>query len=78
MSVTVRLYAGARAAAGTGQVQLAAGDVAEVLAQLAGRFGPPLARVLPVCTLLVDGARVAEGPIADGCVLEVLPPFAGG
>lgn len=78
MSVTVRLYAGARAAAGTGEVQVAAGEVQGVLAELTERF-EALARVLPACTLLVDGERVeAPARLADHAVLEVLPPFAGG
>ncbi|MGI8867455.1 MAG: MoaD/ThiS family protein [Mycobacteriales bacterium] len=78
---TVRFYAGARDAAGVAErdVDLEPGaTVAEVLAT----FGdaPALARVLPRCSLLLDGVAVRSPAlrVAAGSCLDVLPPFAGG
>lgn len=85
--VTVRYWAGARAAAGLAEEAVAfpvtAGEAAsptvgDVLAQVSARH-TALAAVLGVCALLVDGHRVDPGdPAPVGDVLEVLPPFAGG
>ena len=77
--VTVRYWAGARAAAGVETEQVPAtrtvGDLADALA--AAR--PALAPVLAVCTLLLDGRAATPGAtVAPGSVVEVLPPFAGG
>ena len=75
--VTVRYWAGARAAAGRDDERLTAGSTDELVRALSVRA--ELARVLSVSSLLVDG-RVVHGdvPLADGQVVEVLPPFAGG
>lgn len=79
----VRYFAGARAAAGRAEdvVDVEPGAVVEdVLGRLAARHGPELARVLPACSLLLDEIAVRDRsvPVADGSVLDVLPPFAGG
>lgn len=79
--VTVRLFAGARAAAGTPQavVGVAAGaTLADVLAALVDQHGG-VARVLPACSFLLDGvsARPAAA-VGSGRVVDVLPPFSGG
>lgn len=86
MPVTVRFFAGARAAAGVAEERHDAADVAALLAAVLRRRGAAradLARVLSVCSLLVDGAPVGRRPhaqvlLAGGEVVEVLPPFAGG
>lgn len=79
--VTVRLFAAARAAAGHDRVDAAPGMLADVLAELTGRF-PDLASVLPRCSFLIDEVAVhgdrATIPVPDGSSLDVLPPFAGG
>lgn len=77
-NVTVRFWAGARAAAGHDEEELQAGAVGDVVQQLARRDAG-LAEVLAVSSLLVDGlvARPSQ-TLADGDVVEVLPPFAGG
>ncbi|HEX6917404.1 MAG TPA: MoaD/ThiS family protein [Phycicoccus sp.] len=77
--VTVRYWAGARAAAGveTETVPGAAtvGELVDVLATAR----PALAPVLAVASLLVDGrAGSGRDPIPPGALVEVLPPFAGG
>ncbi|MBK6886592.1 MAG: MoaD/ThiS family protein [Tetrasphaera sp.] len=77
-SVTVRYWAGARAAAGTDSDLLPAGTVADVRAEAVRRH-PDLAPVAPLCVVLVDGIAGAEGdPVNPGALVEFLPPFAGG
>ncbi|HET7302941.1 MAG TPA: MoaD/ThiS family protein [Segeticoccus sp.] len=77
-SVTVRYWAGARAAAGVDREQLRGGTVAEVL-DAAVRAHPALRDVIPASSVLNDGRTAAPGEqLAAGAVLEVLPPFAGG
>jgi molybdopterin converting factor small subunit len=79
VKVTVRYFAGARAAAGVPEETVDAATVGDLIAHLATR-GEPLARVLSVCSYLVDGlaARDHDAPLRDGATVDVLPPFAGG
>jgi molybdopterin converting factor small subunit len=80
---TIRYWAAARAAAGTENETFHATTLAEALdAARAGR-GPEFARVLSVCSCLIDGDPVglrdpASVELLDGATVEVLPPFAGG
>ena len=86
-TVTVRYWAGARAAAGTAQDVF---DLAEIttLADVVRRVleahpEPQMAKVVAVCSVLVGdrpaGTRAPEDvPIEPGDVVELLPPFAGG
>jgi sulfur-carrier protein len=79
----VRYFAGAKAAAGTNEetVQLATGATfRDLVADLAGRHGDALTRVLTACSFLLDGVAVRDQGIAlpDGSGIDVLPPFAGG
>jgi molybdopterin synthase sulfur carrier subunit len=82
VTITVRYFAGARAAAGTEAETIAvAGDVplTALVGQLAGRHGDDLARVLAAASFLIDetaGDRDRTVPV--GSVVDVLPPFAGG
>jgi sulfur-carrier protein len=78
--VTVRYFAGAKSAAGIGEEQVAAADVAELKAVLGQRHGPVLDKVLSASTLLVDGlaAKDPATVLPAGVTVEVLPPFAGG
>lgn len=76
--VTVRYWAGARAAAGVAQEQRPPGSVADVLAAAAADH-PDLVPVLAVASTLLDGLSVGPDARAEaGSLLEVLPPFAGG
>ncbi|HET8617219.1 MAG TPA: MoaD/ThiS family protein [Actinomycetales bacterium] len=76
--VTVRYWAGARAAAGFDEEQLSAASVHELVAGLSRR-STELAGVLALSSLLIDGQVVrTDAPLSDGQTLEVLPPFAGG
>nr|WP_322633602.1 MoaD/ThiS family protein [Glycomyces albidus] len=78
--VTVRYFAGAKAAAGRAEEQVDAADVGELTAVLADRHGPALGKVLSASTLLVDGLAAKDPATAlpAGVTVEVLPPFAGG
>lgn len=78
--VTVRFWAGARAAAGTDSATAAAPTTVGLLAADLVERHPGLAAVLPVCSVLVDGLASSspEDVVPTGATVEVLPPFAGG
>jgi molybdopterin converting factor small subunit len=84
VAVIVRFWAAARSAAGTTESEYDDADsLADLLAALADRHGPGLAKVLGVASYLVDsqpvGRRDPAGvAVPPGSVVEVLPPFAGG
>ncbi|MPY77216.1 MAG: MoaD/ThiS family protein [Actinophytocola sp.] len=83
MSVHVRYYASARAAAGTESETLslpADADLAAALDAMRARHDTALARVLTAASFLVDEVAVRRhsAPLHDGVQLDVLPPFAGG
>ena len=83
VTVTVRYFAAARAAAGVHSERLevvADGSVRLVLQAATERHGAPLARVLQRCSYLLDEVAVHGDltPVTDGQTLDVLPPFAGG
>lgn len=76
--VTVRYWAGARAAAGVATDSVPGTSVREVLGS-AEALRPALRPVFAVATFLVDGAAARlDDPVPLGATLEVLPPFAGG
>ena len=78
--VTVRDFAGARAAVGVDTESREAGSLEELVRQMAGEHGEKLERVLTACSFLVDGtqARDPGAALPPGAVVDVLPPFAGG
>ena len=87
-TVTVRYWAGARAAAGTAEDAFDV-DADLSLAELVGRVlerhpGDRMARTVAVCSVLLgDQPGPLAGPrapssYAPGSVVELLPPFAGG
>ena len=82
--VTVRYWAAAKHAAGAEEDTLQAGTLAEALAAaVARRPAPEFRAVLARSSFLVDGeqagGRAAEAvALAEGSVIEVLLPFAGG
>ena len=83
LTVTVRYFAGAKAAAGSAAETLtlpAGTTVAELVAAVAADHGEALTRVLSASSLLLDGLAVheREDPLPGGATLDVLPPFAGG
>jgi molybdopterin synthase sulfur carrier subunit len=81
--VTVRYFAGAKAAAGAASesVSVPAGTtVDDLVSALAADHGEALARVLAAAGFLLDEVAVRDRStvVPDGAVLDVLPPFAGG
>jgi molybdopterin synthase sulfur carrier subunit len=89
-AITVRYWAGARAAAGTAEDVLeadaAAGELtlADVIARVLELHpGEQMARTVGVCSVLLGDQPVrSQDPAAvvvrPGEVVELLPPFAGG
>ena len=87
VTVTVRYFAAARAAAGATDEQLtlcldeaAVCTVADVLDAAVARHGAALQRVLQRSSFLLDEVAVHGGrtPVTSGQTVDVLPPFAGG
>ena len=77
--VTLRLFAAAREAAGTGKDAVDGGTVDEVLAAATLRYGPRFAEVLPTCRIWVNGDEAAgDAAVAPGDEVAVLPPVSGG
>ena len=79
--VTVRFFAGARAAAGGAEETLPADlTLTSLVDTLSARHGERMARVLSVASFLVDGLAChdRETPLRAGATVDVLPPFAGG
>jgi molybdopterin synthase sulfur carrier subunit len=80
-AVTFRMFASARAAAGTPQVHVAPGPTDQVVAALTAGLPPRFADVLASSSLLADGVRLdhaSPATIPGGTTVDVLPPFAGG
>ena len=83
LTIVVRYFASARAAAGAEEekVQLASGaSVSDAVAELRRLHPSSLPRILDAVTYLLDGIAVRDltRPLRDGAELDVLPPFAGG
>ena len=80
MSVLVRYYAGARAAAGVSEESATAATLDALRVELSARHEPRFATVLAACSFLVDGQAAVDGAteLPSGVTVEVLPPFAGG
>jgi molybdopterin synthase sulfur carrier subunit len=75
--ITVRYYAGARAAAGVSEESLPAGIT---LADIGEGRGDHLRKVLSSASFLVNGLAWHDraAPLPAGATVDVLPPFAGG
>ncbi|WP_410810661.1 MoaD/ThiS family protein [Micromonospora sp. 067-2] len=79
--LTIRYFAGARAAAGRAEEVTPAGrSLDDLTVELVQRHGDQLAAVLRVASFLVDGVTChdRETPLPGGATIDVLPPFAGG
>ena len=82
---TIRYWASAKAAAGIAEESADADTLAEAIASAVERHEdrPGLAKVLQVCSFVVDGQPTGRRPhdevlLTEGWVAEALPPFAGG
>jgi sulfur-carrier protein len=80
MSVTVRYFAGARAASGVDTETRDASSLDDLVGQIVADHGERLERVLTACSFLVDGTSTRNRALqlSPGAVVDVLPPFAGG
>jgi len=82
-AVHVRFFASARAAAGVDELTLelpAGASIADALGRVPAAPGQPLERVLARCSFLVNAVSTSDRArrLADGDVIDVMPPFAGG
>ncbi|MDY7105822.1 MAG: MoaD/ThiS family protein [Actinomycetota bacterium] len=76
---TVRLFASARVAAGTGRATIDGPTVGDVLEEARARFGPEFSAVLDGCRIWVNGDTATESdPVGDDDEVAVLPPVSGG
>lgn len=75
----LRLFAGAREAAGTARDELPGHTVAEVIAAARARYGAPFGEVLEHCQIWCNGEPAqGEDPVGDADEVAVLPPVSGG
>ena len=76
---TLRLFAAARQAAGTGTDEIDAVTVAEVLEAAVARYGDGFAQVLTTCKVWVNGEPAEmTSVVAANDEVAVLPPVSGG
>ncbi|WP_427885853.1 MoaD/ThiS family protein [Kribbella sp. GL6] len=76
--VTIRYFAAARSAAGSASATAEAGSIGDLVSTVSSDR-PELARVLSICTFLLDGERAdASTRLKPGALVDALPPFAGG
>jgi molybdopterin converting factor small subunit len=75
----LRLFAGARDAAGTGRDDVPGATVADVLRTATDRYGAAFADVLPHCQIWVNGEPCdLSALLVDSDEVAVLPPVSGG
>jgi sulfur-carrier protein len=76
---TMRLFASARDAAGTGRDLVDGDTVADVLAEAERRYGRQFSDVLATCRIWVNGDAVAlDTAVGPHDEVAVLPPVSGG
>lgn len=78
---TLRLFAAAREAAGTSVITLTGKTANAVIAAATEQFGAEFARIVPYCTVMVDGETTADPSavvVGDESEIALLPPFSGG
>jgi molybdopterin converting factor small subunit len=76
---TLRLFASAREAAGTGRDDMPGATVGELLGAARERYGPTFVQVLPSCKIWVNGeAATDDTAITADDEVAILPPVSGG
>lgn len=76
---TLRLFAGAREAAGTGRAAIDGASVGEVLDRAVELFGEEFRAVLETCRVWCNGEPVGrEDAVTSADEVAVLPPVSGG
>lgn len=77
--VTLRLFASAREAAGTGKATFAGATVGDVLDAAVADYGAHFGDLLATCNVWRNGDPADRSePVADGDEVAVLPPVSGG
>jgi molybdopterin synthase sulfur carrier subunit len=75
----LRLFAGAREAAGTARDTVDGATVDEVLAVARDRYGDGFAALLPNCRIWLNGEPAhGSDPVTAADEVAVLPPVSGG
>ncbi len=76
---TLRLFASARQAAGTGRATIVGATVGEVLDGAVAAYGDGFRAVLGSCKVWVNGDDADRSTaVGDGDEVAVLPPVSGG
>ncbi len=76
---TLRLFASAREAAGTGSTTIDASTVGSVIESATASFGPAFAALLPTCRIWRNGEpALDDDPVGPDDEVAVLPPVSGG
>ena len=76
---TIRLFASAREAAGTGTDVVDGATLREVLTAAELRYGQRFADVLGTCRVWVNGEDISiDSPVGPHDEVAVLPPVSGG
>lgn len=76
---TLRFFAQAREATGTGSATISGTTVAEVLNNAVETYGPALRAVLDISKVWVNGEEVPHSHVVgDNDEVAVLPPVSGG
>ena len=80
MTVQIRYFAAAAAAAGVEEESAEPGTLAQLTTRIGERHGALMRKVLPACSFLIDGTATTDqqAPVPAGSTVDVLPPFAGG
>lgn len=77
--VVLRLFAGAREAAGTGRDDVPGTTVAEVIEAARQRYGTPFTEVVEHCQIWRNGEPAdSTDPVTESDEVAVLPPVSGG
>jgi molybdopterin synthase sulfur carrier subunit len=76
---TLRLFASAREAAGTGRDDVPGDTVADVLSAATARYGPGFAELLASCQVWRNGEPTEPSdPVSADDEIAILPPVSGG
>jgi MoaD family protein len=81
LTVTLRLFAQARQAAGRASAELEGSTLAELLANACAAYGPEFEAVLGTAKVWVNGEdppQAGDTPLRSGDEVAVLPPVSGG
>ncbi|MGA0239038.1 MAG: MoaD/ThiS family protein [Acidimicrobiales bacterium] len=77
--VSLRLFASAREAAGTGKAVMTGNTVGDVLDAAVAAYGDHFGHLLPTCNVWRNGEPAERSDrVIDGDEIAVLPPVSGG